>query len=127
MNPRTFAAIVAVAFLALAAGLSSATRIASAETTETSTDGTIVVHAVDQAFSPSTVTVSAGASVTIRLVNDDTFDNEHDLEIKGIGKTNGTCFGPCELSVTFTAPTTPGEYAFFCIVHDDMNGVLVVK
>jgi plastocyanin len=124
MNPRTVAAMLAVAFLALAAGLSSTSRLASAETEAADP---IVVHAVDQAYSPSTVTVSAGATVTIKLVNDDTFDNEHDLEIKGIGKTNGTCFGPCELSLTFTAPTTPGEYAFFCIVHDDMNGVLVVR
>jgi plastocyanin len=124
MNPRTIVAMFAVALLALAAGLSTTSRQASADT---DVADPIVVHAVDQAFSPSTVTVSAGASVTIKMVNDDTFDNEHDLEIKGVAKTNGTCIGPCELSVSFTAPTTPGEYTFFCIVHDSMNGTLVVQ
>jgi plastocyanin len=30
-------------------------------------------------------------------------------------------------TVTFTAPTTPGSYAFHCIFHSNMNGVLVVE
>ena len=128
MNPRTLIAMLAVAFLAIAAGLSTTVRAASAETTE---DGAVVIAAQDQAFVPSTVTVKGGGPVTLRLDNRDTFDNEHDIEVrdadfKTLAKTPGTCFGPCQLSLTFTPPA-PGTYSFICIVHDDMNGVLIVN
>jgi plastocyanin len=28
---------------------------------------------------------------------------------------------------TFTAPTQPGEYAFYCKYHPNMKGTLIVK
>jgi plastocyanin len=125
MKPRTLIAMLAVAFLAIAVGLSTTVRTASAEATE------VVIVAQDQAFVPSTVTVNGGGPVTIRLDNRDTFDNEHDIEVrdadfKTLAKTPGTCFGPCQLTLTFT-PAAPGTYSFICIVHDDMNGVLIVN
>lgn len=34
---------------------------------------------------------------------------------------------PGDASGTFTAPTTPGTYAFHCTYHSNMHGVLVVQ
>lgn len=34
---------------------------------------------------------------------------------------------PAGKTVTFTAPSTPGTYAFHCTYHSNMHGVLVVK
>lgn len=65
-------------------------------------------------------TVPAGAEITV--VNEDTAphtvtttETEDFDAIVGGGETT-----------TFTAPTEPGEYPFFCTYHPNMTGTLVV-
>jgi plastocyanin len=66
--------------------------------------------------------VPAGATVTVTNMD----SAEHtvtadsgsafDVEVKGSGGT-----------ATFTAPSTPGTYAFHCTYHSNMHGSLTVK
>jgi plastocyanin len=75
----------------------------------------------DFAYGPPLV-VSAGAAVTVTNMD----GAEHtvtaddgpafDVDVKGSGGT-----------ATFTAPSTPGTYAFHCTFHPGMHGTLTVK
>ncbi|HEX5404180.1 MAG TPA: cupredoxin domain-containing protein [Pseudonocardiaceae bacterium] len=73
------------------------------------------------AFSPSTLTVTPGAKVTVKntdsaahtvTASDKSFDT-------GDIDTNAT--------TTFTAPTKPGTYKYICTIHQFMQGTLTVK
>ena len=112
-------------FLLLPAALllSACSLFPSAATTSTSTpiaDSTIVIQ--DMAFSPSSLTVSPGATVSV--TNKDltghtvtTDDKSFDSGFISNGQT-----------ITFVAPTTPGSYRFHCSVHTTtMTGTLIVK
>ena len=61
-----------------------------------------------------------------------TFNNQdsgipHSLSFNGVpGAANETCTGPCTTTNTFTAPAA-GTYGFFCNVHPDMTGSLIVQ
>jgi plastocyanin len=80
------------------------------------------VIAKNIAFSPATVTVKAGASVTLTLQNQDSFV-PHNINVLGVKTAD--CTGPCTASVSFTAPA-PGNYTFQCSIHPTMTGTLVV-
>lgn len=92
----------------------------------TATPTTTATGAPDIDISNFTYTVrgpvKAGQQVTV--VNDDdpshsvTADagNEFDIRVSGGGGTS-----------TFTAPATPGTYAFHCKYHSNMHGTLVVQ
>ncbi|HEV7212933.1 MAG TPA: cupredoxin domain-containing protein [Blastococcus sp.] len=65
--------------------------------------------------------VSPGATVSVMNVDGEahtvTADSGNAFDVMATpGKT-----------VTFTAPSTPGRYAFHCTYHSNMHGVLVVK
>ena len=86
------------------------------------------------AFSPATLDVSAGASVTVNYMNNSNlphniqFFDGSDSSAPSLGaSTVGT--GPNDAqTVSFTAPTTPGDYFFWCDVHQNaMKGVLHVQ
>jgi plastocyanin len=74
-------------------------------------------------FNPADLTVPAGATVTVTYLNNSTlphdihFFNGADNSAPSLGaSTQGT--GPNNTqTVTFTAPTTPGDYFFWCDVH----------
>lgn len=79
-------------------------------------DNTIV--AKDFAFSPSTLDVSVGDTVT--FTNEDSA--AHDIEIDGqnLGRiSNGE-------SVTWTADAA-GTFPYVCTIHPSMKGTIVVK
>jgi plastocyanin len=87
------------------------------------------VTAVDMAFAPGTVTVSAGDTVTIALVNEDAMP--HNIAIyadsskseklfEGEMVTDGTV-------VYEVSDLAPGEYFFDCSLHPNMTGTLVVE
>ncbi len=67
------------------------------------------------------VTVAPGAKITLK--NDDTAEHSVTSQTEGMfdvhvdGGEQGT----------FTAPTEPGEYAFYCMYHPSMKGTLIVK
>jgi plastocyanin len=67
------------------------------------------------------VTVPPGAQITIK--NDDSA--EHSVTSQTAGQFDVHVDG--NQQGTLTAPTEPGEYAFYCIYHPSMTGTLTVK
>jgi plastocyanin len=75
------------------------------------------------AFNPADLTVPAGASVTVNYTNNSNlphnihFFNGADQNAPSLGAST-TGSGPNNAqTVTFTAPTQPGDYFFWCDVH----------
>ncbi len=66
------------------------------------------------------VTVPAGAQITIK--NDDSA--EHSVTSQTAGQFDVHVDG--NQQGTLTAPTAPGEYAFYCVYHPSMKGTLIV-
>lgn len=95
--------------------------------------GTMVnIVAQDFAFDAETITVPAGAEVTMVLDNQDqgiphnvaVYDSPLRAEQIFVGEI---ITGPAETTYTFTAPSEPGTYYFQCDVHPDMNGDFIVE
>jgi plastocyanin len=94
---------------------------------------TIQLVAKDIAFDKKTITVPAGAQVTIDFDNKDS-GIPHNFSLYETSKAEKELFdgkiitGPSTITYTFTAPSTPGEYFFRCDVHPTvMTGTFVVK
>jgi plastocyanin len=66
------------------------------------------------------ITVPPGAQITIK--NDDSA--EHSVTSQTAGQFDVHVDGGQQ--GTLTAPTEPGEYAFYCIYHPSMKGTLIV-
>jgi plastocyanin len=108
---------------ASSAGTSSAmssmsSGAASASSGTAATDTTIHIEKFAYQTPPS---VSPGATVSVMNMDGEahtvTADSGNAFDVMATpGKT-----------VTFTAPSTPGRYAFHCTYHSNMHGVLVVK
>ena len=83
-------------------------------------------------FDKSTVTVPAGASVTVNFNNKDSGipHNFAVYDTSAAGKSffvGQTVTGPATMTYKFTAPATPGTYFFRCDVHPTtMTGSFVV-
>jgi plastocyanin len=78
------------------------------------------VNIVNMGFSPATLTVAAGTTVT--WVNRD--PDAHSVESKDKGFPSSPLLNTGEkYSYTFT---TPGTYAYYCAVHASMTGKIVV-
>lgn len=94
---------------------------------------TINLTAQNIAFDKSTITVPAGASVTINFTNKDTgiqhnFALYTDSSAYTLIFRGDTITGPATTTYTFTAPSTPGNYFFRCDVHPTMmTGTFVVQ
>jgi len=94
---------------------------------------TIDLIAKNIAFNISTITVPAGANVTVNFHNEDSgiphnfavYDTAAAEKVIFIGKI---ITGPAETTYTFTAPDMPGTYFFRCDVHPAiMTGQFIVK
>ncbi len=74
------------------------------------------------AYSPATLTVAPRQTLTV--VNRDRVTHDLSSDRRGL-------FGVAALgggkSGTFTAPSTPGTYSYFCSFHPDMHGTLTVR
>jgi glucose/arabinose dehydrogenase/plastocyanin len=103
--------------------------------TATTTAGgavTVNIAADNIAFDTSTITVPAGATVTMVFNNQDdgiphnvaVYDSPLRSEAIFVGEITT---GPAETTYTFTAPSEPGTYYFQCDVHPSMNGDFVVE
>jgi plastocyanin len=72
-------------------------------------------------YSPATLTVAPGTVITV--TNNDTAPHDVDSD-------DGTSFLTETVTkggtFTFTAPSTPGTYGYFCSVHPNMRGTLIV-
>ncbi|HEV2109612.1 MAG TPA: cupredoxin domain-containing protein [Thermomicrobiales bacterium] len=80
-------------------------------------DGQVVVQIVDRSFSPTSVTVASGQSVTFVNASDD----EHTAT--GSAFDTGTIAPGGSATVTLTAA---GTYAYFCSFHPEMQGTIIV-
>lgn len=121
---RSFAALALVAVLA-ACGTTSADGGSTADPA----DADATVTAVEMAFDPGTVTVAAGESFTIALVNEDamphniaiyTDSSKSEKVFEGEMVTDGTVVYEIDA-------LDAGEYFFDCSLHPNMTGTLVVE
>jgi plastocyanin len=93
--------------------------------------GPIDLIAKNTAFDKTTLTFPHGAQVTINLRNDDPLPHNWSLYTDQTftppALFPGEIFtGPAERKYVFTAPATPGTYAFKCDVHANMTGTAIV-
>ncbi|MEV0252174.1 cupredoxin family copper-binding protein [Nocardia sp. NPDC050712] len=83
---------------------------------------TVTVDVDDMKFSPETITVKAGDTVTWK------FDDKVPHSVQGIGDKamgiNSPIFDRGEWSYTFTAP---GTYRYLCSLHPEMRGTVTVS
>ncbi|WP_006243566.1 cupredoxin domain-containing protein [Mycolicibacterium tusciae] len=102
----------------------TATATASPETSETAgapaeANGPTITMANMSFGEP--ITVAPGATITLK--NDDSA--EHSVTSQTEGKFDVHVDGGEQ--GTLTAPTEPGEYAFYCVYHPSMKGTLIVQ
>ncbi len=93
---------------------------------------TVGLIAKNIAFNTSTITVPAGANVTVDFDNEDS-GIPHNFAVYDTPAAQNAIFtgqiitGPATIKYTFTAPSTPGNYFFRCDVHPTiMTGTFVV-
>jgi plastocyanin len=93
----------------------------------------IDVTAANMAFNTSTITVSAGAHVTITFHNNDS-GIPHNIAFYTSSAATTVIYqgaritGVSTATYTFDAPATPGTYFFRCDVHPTtMTGQFIVK
>jgi plastocyanin len=114
------------------------TTVATSSTTPTVTSTTagqavaISLVAKNMAFDKKTITVAAGASVTMNFENQDSAP--HNFALYTNSGASQSIFvgqviaGPKTITYTFTAPSVPGTYFFRCDVHPTaMTGSFVVN
>ena len=114
----------------------SITASPSASATATAAGGnavTIDLTAQNVAFDKSTITVPAGAQVTINFNNQDN-GIPHNFAVYTDSSASQSIFvgqtitGPDTTTYTFTAPSTAGTYFFRCDVHPtQMTGQFIVQ
>jgi len=106
----------------------TATATASPETTSTAAEPTgttaeasgPTITMADMSFGDP-ITVAPGATITVK--NDDSA--EHSVTSQTEGKFD--VHVDAGEQGTLTAPTEPGEYAFYCVYHPSMKGTLIVQ
>lgn len=119
------AAVVGVAAAVAACGGGSSSSSSSATTTTTGgTAGTRAtassINIENFAYQPRSITVKAGASITVKNADSATHTVTADNNAFDTGNINGSG------TKTFTAPTTPGSFPYHCTIHPFMHGTLTV-
>lgn len=94
---------------------------------------TISLSAKNIAFNLSTITVPAGAQITINFNNEDS-GIPHNFAVYETSSASNSIFvgdiitGVSSTTYTFTSPITPGTYWFRCDVHpQQMNGDFIIQ
>ncbi|MET7813996.1 cupredoxin family copper-binding protein [Streptomyces sp. NPDC005395] len=95
---------------------------ATESATGPSTGGGTRITIQDFKFQPASLTVSAGAEVTV--VNKDT--TTHTVTASKGGSFDTGDIAPGK-SATFTAPSKPGDFPYTCTIHPFMKGTLTVE
>lgn len=95
---------------------------ATESATGPSTGGGTRITIQDFKFQPASLTVSAGAKVTV--VNKDT--TTHTVTASKGGSFDTGDIAPGR-SATFTAPSEPGDFPYTCTIHPFMKGTLTVE
>lgn len=125
MPRRTHALVLVAAVLALSgcSGSSSPRAASPSSPATTSRDGSSAALTIQSfAYSPTPLTVAPGAQVAV--TNKDSAEHTATSDQKGLFKADDIKQGQ---TVSFTAPTKPGTYTFFCDYHPSMHGTLVVR
>jgi len=124
--------IVLTVLLTLVAGCAAKTTPSSTPSPSTSGNN-ITITAAGMAFDTSTISVSAGAHVTITFHNNDS-GIPHNMAFYTSSAATTVIYqgarttGVSTITYTFDAPTTPGTYFFRCDVHPTiMTGQFIVK
>ncbi len=124
-------AVVLLSLAALSACGPKATPTPTPTATPTGPNIAIDLIAQDMAFDKSTITVTAGASVTINFDNKDHVSHNFALYTDSSATHSifvGTIIAASQTAYKFTAPSTPGNYFFRCDVHPTtMTGTFVVQ
>lgn len=109
--------------VAAACGSGSSTK-AAGSTTAPAPASADTITIKNFAFSPNTLTVAPGATVTVHNSNTGEVAT-HTVTATG-GAFNTGDIAPGQTK-TFTAPTKPGSYPYICEIHQYMTGTLVVS
>lgn len=124
-------AVVLLSLAALSACGPKATPTPTPTPTPTGPNIAIDLIAQDMAFDKSTITVPAGASVTINFDNKDNIGHNFALYTNSSATHAifvGKIITASQTTYNFTAPGTPGNYFFRCDVHPtSMTGTFVVQ
>jgi len=106
----------AAVWLVLMAVLWSAVSVAAVDPAP----GTAEVNIDNFSFSPATITVKAGTTVT--------WTNRDDIPHTVFADDKSFKSKPLDTGDKFTfTPTKPGTYPYFCSIHPKMTGKLVVE
>jgi plastocyanin len=100
---------------------STATATGSAEATSAPAAPSAATITIANMGFGEPVTVPPGAQIAVK--NDDGV--EHSVTSQTDGQFDVHVDGGVQKMLT--APTTPGEYAFYCVYHPSMKGTLIVK
>ncbi|MDV3136579.1 cupredoxin domain-containing protein [Mycobacterium sp. 29Ha] len=99
----------------------TATATASPESTSGTTEASGPTITMANMSFGDPITVAPGATITLK--NDDSAEHSVTSETEG---TFDVHVDAGEQG-TLTAPTEPGEYAFYCVYHPSMKGTLIVQ
>ncbi len=131
MNSKLLIAIVVVVVLGIGGFLFLSGKYATAPTsvettpktqTQESVSDSATVEAANFAFTPQTIKVKAGGTIT--FTNKDT--TNHSFTADDTKSFDSGVIGNNQTK-TVTAPSKPGEYPFHCTLHPNMTGTLVVE
>jgi plastocyanin len=102
-------------------GSSTTNSTQSGQSGSTASGGSTAITIKNFAFSPSTITVAPGATVTVT--------NSDSVAHTVTSKTGGFDTGDIQAgqSKTFTAPNKAGSYPYICTIHQYMAGTLTVS
>ncbi|MDH6577855.1 cupredoxin domain-containing protein [Kitasatospora sp. MAP5-34] len=101
--------------------ISAAASASGSSAAASSTSAAAQISIKNFLFSPVTLTVQPGATVTV--VNNDS--TAHTLTASDKSFDTGAI--DAGKSATFTAPTKPGSYPYSCSIHPFMHGTLTVS
>lgn len=110
--------LLVVAALVAACGGSSSQPSEAGTATAAAGDATITIASMSFG---DPITVAPGTQITVN----NTDSVEHSVTAKVAGTFDVHVDGNTQK--TFTAPSQPGEYAFYCVYHPNMTGTLIVK
>ncbi|GGX46077.1 cupredoxin domain-containing protein [Streptomyces chryseus] len=124
-RPHAAVAAAALCLLATATGCSDSKgspEAPASAATSPSVPKEARITIKDFTFKPADLTVSPGAKVTV--INEDS--SPHTVTATG-SKAFDTGNITAGKTVTFTAPSKTGKYAYICTIHPSMKGSLTVR
>ena len=126
MTPRLASAAVLLLVAACSSGSSSTSTSASAPAAPSAAASAGASDAgptlTIKGFRYSALQVAPGTTITVKNLD----DSEHTVtsDTKGLFDVDDIASGSPK---TFTAPTKPGTYTYFCTYHASMHGSLTVS